>query len=416
MKSAVRLAPAVLAARWTGWALVALLAPMRSAADVTRVGPRIEIAAEKTGTFWPSASYHAAADRFLALRVDVSDDHGWQLKGRTLDAGSGAAGPEFYVSPDPSRIHAGDGSAVYNPTTREWLVVYKSGAEGGDDILGRRFGGDGTRLGPPIPLAARPGFQSAPDAAYNAKGRKFLVAWAEKIGGTPQVLSRLFDDDAAPAGPVTRLSEVDDRGKHHPKVAYNPVVNEFLVVWLDYRHWPGEGQDNGWGDTYGQRIDASSGSKIGPNIAVFAGKNVRDGQDSPNSIACGARDGNYAIGITRLMPGGAKVKGWVTLGTVVRPDGAPIAPRIDLSYPKLGSNVSTVYNPADNSFVMSYDNNGHIALVQLSAAGSRLGVAETVVGPSDRGGGMAIRPSDGMILQLSAGNGGLYGQRFLIRP
>lgn len=397
--------------------------PARAAPAVLPVGPLIPIA--RTGTFWIAAAYGAHADRYLTLRVDVADpSKSWQLKGRLLDAGNGDfAGPEFHISPDPAAFNAVIGAAVYNAVRREWLVVYQGcPKEGKDDVMGQRIAGDGTKIDAPLPLVVRPGYQNQADAAHDPANDRYLVVWAEKSGKERQIFGRLFDGAGAQAGPEALLSEAPERMKHGPLVAYNPAAGEFLVVWLDYRRWPGQGQDNDYGDVYGQRIDAATGAKIGPNIAVFAPRGAPykpDGQDAPAGIVCNPKDGRYAVGVTRLMPKGSKLSGWSTFGIILGADGAPACDPFPVSHPAWGFTTGVGHDPVRNRYLMTYeDADQNISGRMISAAGEPLGGAEVALAMPGgiRAGALAVRPADGQFLQAASGDNGTFGaQRFRLR-
>ncbi|MBI4578058.1 MAG: hypothetical protein HY718_00055, partial [Planctomycetes bacterium] len=279
-------------------------------AEVTLIGPPISLAGSRT---WdPAACYNAQADQFLVLWRDTSEPVvGMRLKGQRIDAGTGSlVGSFFHMTLDANTLEAYNGQAAYNSVNGEWFVVFEGTEDPsvqGQDIFGQRLAGDGTRVGPHIPLVVKSGFQREPHVAHDPVNNRYLVTWFHNTDAiSRRIYSRLFDSTGSPLANEVKLSEVDDREKFDPTVVFNPVYNEYLAAWSDYRAWPGSGQDNKYKDIYGQRVD-TNGLKMGGNIPIHVPPdpvNHPNGQDSLNGLTCNTRDGNYAIGFTKLPAGG----------------------------------------------------------------------------------------------------------------
>ncbi len=393
---------------------VVLLGPKGAPAAVTLQGPLINIS--PSGAFWPAVEYNPFSNQSLVLWVNVADPNGWQLKGRRVDAGTGALlGSEFHVSPDPANIGAIIGAVTYNSTNHEWFIAYQASINGGqDDVLGQRIASDGTLIGGYISLVVKSNYQNAADVAYDPANNRYLVTWRENVGSTGQIFSRIFDATGSAVTAELRLSEVDDRLKYSPKVAFNPVANEFMVIWLDYRNWPGSGQDNGYGDIYGQRVNPSTGAKIGVNIAIYAPLGppyVQNGQDTPGGITCDTQTGRYAIGVTKLTA----AEGYTTVGLVINSNGSQVAPVFNLSRPSFGAQATPEYNPTSGTYFISYEANSGVAGKLVSPGGTVIGGEETIMGTigSIRDNVLTVRPSDGQYFQVGVGDSGvLAAQRF----
>jgi hypothetical protein len=393
----------------------ALLAAGPVAGEVTLVGSLIPISA--SGAFWPAVEYNPSSQLYLALWVDVTDVNGWQLKGHLVNADTGnVVGTAFYVSSGPTSVVAVIGAITYNSVNHEWFIAYQGSINGGeDDVLGQRIAANGSPVGGYLPLVVKAGYQNAADVAHDPINNRYLVVWREKVGNDGQVFSRIFNADGSPATAQLRLSEVDDRGKYSPRVVFNPVANEFMVAWQDYRNWPGSGQDNDYSDVYGQRVNVSTGAKIGANIAIYSPTGspyVPDGQDVPNGIACNTLDGRYAIGVTKLTA----AQGYTTVGLVIDSTGSKVAPVFNLSRPNFGAQATPAYNPISNTFFISYEGpSSNVAGKEISANGVPLTGEQTIISTlgSIRDNVLAVRPENGQYFQAAISDSGVYqGQRF----
>jgi cysteine-rich repeat protein len=118
---------------------------------------------------------------------------------------------------------------------------------------------------------------STPELVYDSADNEYLVVWygddfapLNLIDGKFEIFGQRLD--AATGDPVGandfRVSDMGPQGDTSfgaflPSVAYNPVDNEYLVVW--------QGDDdtpplvNGEVEIFGQRLDAATGAHVGPN-------------------------------------------------------------------------------------------------------------------------------------------------------
>ncbi|MHC4442766.1 MAG: hypothetical protein ACYTF1_26495 [Planctomycetota bacterium] len=388
-------------------------------AEINLIGTVITV--RSSGAFWPDVQSNPYSNQELVIWVDVADANGWELKGRRIDPVTGnLLGSEFYVFPTPANGGGIIGAITYNSTNHEWFIAYQGNLNTGleDDVLGQRIDSNGNKIGSYIPLVSKSGFQNSTDVAYNPTNDNYLVVWNEKDNDVLQIFSRLFDTAGSPIAPEFRLSEVNDRSKHNPKAAYNPVNNEFMVVWLDYRNYPGTGQDNGYGDVYGQRVNTVNGTTIGANIPIYSPINtppyIPDGQDAPGSIACDTVNGNYGIGVQKL---GGAVSGYKTVGMVTDSAGAIIGSVFNLSYPNFGAQAHPAFNPTTNTYYMTYEASAGVSGKEISAAGVPISPQETIIPGSTRDNAITVNPNTGQYMQIMVTDGGaVLAQRFTVGP
>ncbi|MHC4442255.1 MAG: hypothetical protein ACYTF1_16960 [Planctomycetota bacterium] len=405
-------------------AVVVLNSRLIAQAGISPIGPTFPIR-EVNGIFWAVADYNECADEFLVLMVDVTDVNGWRLKCRRIDADTGSRlGSEFHISPDPANIGAVIGVTAYNPNRGEILVVYQAAQAtvngGKNDVFGQRIDCSGNKVGGHIELVREDDHQAQADVAYDPTRSQYLVVWRFNYGTNLDkwMEGRFFDDFGSPVGSTFLISDpgiVD--GIFNPKVAYNPVASEFMVVWQDGRNYPGSGPDGGYADIYGQRVDAITRTKIGSNIAIHSPINnppyVSDGDDAPHSIVASTQDSHYAIGIDK-MP-------WTTKGMVIEADGSLIGNVFNLGYPDFSYQTVALYNPVKNTYYMSYENSvggNNVGGKEISASGVPITPEEIIMYGPTRDNYLAMRPSDGRYMQIIVidGNGKVYGQFFSTDP
>ncbi len=237
----------------------------------------------------PAVAYNPDRNEYLVVweghDVTVGE---WEIFGQRIDAATGAEVGEndlrisdMGVDGDPS-ADAFDAAVAYNPTNREYLIVW-SGDDGtvqaGDEfeIFGQRIdaatgaevGENDFRISTMGPDGDASFDAVFPAVAYNPTDNEYLVVWQGDDDTPPLVVgeNEIFGQriDAATGAEVGendfRISTMGPDGDRNfpafePAVVYNPQMNEYLVVW--------EGEElSGEAETYVQRIDAASGAEIG---------------------------------------------------------------------------------------------------------------------------------------------------------
>jgi hypothetical protein len=124
-----------------------------------------------------------------------------------------------------------------------------------------------------------------PDVAYNSQNNEYLVVWNGLLNGEFEVWSqRLNAATLAPIGGHVRLSFMGPAGStnysaYWPKVTYNSVNNQYLVVWSGDHHTGG--LVAGELEVFGQRIEGGTGNMIGGKFRIsFMGPNGNPDYDA----------------------------------------------------------------------------------------------------------------------------------------
>ena len=445
--------------------LLLLVSPASAFADIMLTGDPIPIAS--SGAFAPAVAYNPASDQFLVLWRDVLEPNPGDTVAVRIDADTGTVlGDLIYLSDDLGTVKAITPAATYNPVNEEWFVVYQASLNGGeDDVFAQRFSKDGVKVDDHIELVKRDGFQNAAHVACRGVDGSYFVVWKERMDDVLHIHGRLFDMNGTAIGLEVVLSDPGIRNKYMPKVAYNPLDDEFMVVWSDYRNMPVDwdpdihGNDNKYKDIYGRRV-GSTGWPVGPNLPIYAPDdpvNFPDGQDAAWEIACNPSDGRYYVAFNKLQPGKpiTPKSGGLVAGSLLSDlQGSPIGEAFSVScatpsfgscpvYPGCLSCGAGCYDPPDedccgscpgnaavtgfaysphhNSYLVTYEDmpTQTITGQELSASGVRIDVEEVIV-PNPGGirdGVLAVRPRDGLYLQVSVSDGGVVkAQRFTTAP
>jgi len=197
---------------------------------------------------YPDVAYDAASHSFLAVWQDNRADPGrWDVYGQRVDGTTGTLLPvEFPIAAGTSHLAQYPRLAA-GPSGR-YVVVWQdtnilAGNDG--DVMGRVVTANGIPLGVPIPIATQSAYhEGAPDVAYNARAKMFLVAWhgAAQAAYLPDIYARQLDASGSPATAVLPIAVADDSARHWPVVAAREGAlgsAEWLVAWEDMRADPG---------------------------------------------------------------------------------------------------------------------------------------------------------------------------------
>ena len=300
----------------------------RVAADGGAEGEPLDICSEAGNQFYPALAYNGDSKEYLAVWADDRAGGGdVSVYGRRLDrwgqaldsslkiatASASVIAPPmlpavaassdgYLVVYDTPAVYVGaqrlaaDGELVgaalavatphadqkqaavaYNSTDGQYLVVWRHDAGGGWDILGQRVDQDGTLLGPQRTICDENGNQSRPSVAYNPDENQYLVVWQDNRAGSLDIYGQRVNADGTLEGDEVPIAGAGAIGRTEPRVVYNPIVREYLVV---YTYAAG-------GDNVLARRVGSGGATIGAEIPIATGANE---QRSPD-VACRALEG-----------------------------------------------------------------------------------------------------------------------------
>lgn len=295
----IRFAFALLAAVLAGPPAGPLSAQQEVGADDFRIsvmGGSGDFAFRATHT---AVAYNATDDEYLVVWTGDTDtgglvDNQYQIFGQRLDGTTGAPlGSDIQISNltfTPTFIPDYRPAVAWDATHNQYLVVW-SGITGqccefDFEIFVRRLSGAGA----PLDTAAQVSHMAGPPAnpneahfdaydsavAYNPAAGEFLVVWSGDDGRNGRLDEefeihgqRISAADGTEVGADDfRISDAGGTGNafsraQSPAVVYNPIADEYLVV------WSGEDLDAGTADgefeIYGQRLAGATAAELGTN-------------------------------------------------------------------------------------------------------------------------------------------------------
>jgi len=157
--------------------------------------------------------------------------------GPSLGAAASPLGPEFQISTplspfDPNRDYP---AIAYNYGHKEYLVLWYNRWSGNLDIYAQRVSDGGQLVGPWFAVSWGTGDRFNPSAAYNATNDEYLVVWSLQVApDVYEVWGRRIKWDGSVMYAEFKIFSWTDRSFMQPRVAWNSIHNEYLVVWSAY--------------------------------------------------------------------------------------------------------------------------------------------------------------------------------------
>jgi hypothetical protein len=210
-------------------------------------------------------------------------------------------GPDIRIS--GSDRYSQDAEVASNPIANEYLVVWaRSGLnDAKTEIVGQRLDGSGNKLGKNFQISNvaesnASHAASLPRVAYNPIANNYLVVWqAGSLVSNEEfeILGQLVSRQGGEIGADFRISNagLDGDPEHTataPDITFNQTANEFLVAWQDHRL--------GEYEIFGQLISAA-GAEVGADFRISHVGMEGDqavGANAP-AIAANPADNEYLV-------------------------------------------------------------------------------------------------------------------------
>ena len=170
--------------------------------------------------------------RYLAVWTDTRahDTSSDDIYARHLTADANLAGPSFPVSSAPdwqweAAVAAGDAPEAY-------FVAWTDDRLGAADIQGQRIAASGSLLWYEFTISAEPQMQLAPAVAYSTPDERYLAVWQDQRDGSWAIYGQRLSSDGEPLEEPWAI-EADGNDNVNPAVAYGEAQGQFVVVWRD---------------------------------------------------------------------------------------------------------------------------------------------------------------------------------------
>jgi len=381
--------------------------------------------------FRPAVAYNSTEDEYLVVwHGDDNSGQYWvdgeyEIYGQRVDAATGAEiGADFRISDvgpyGDAAYDAHNPAVAYNSTDNQYLVVWYGDddtlflVDGEYEIFGRRLDAEGNavdanefRISDMGPDGDTTYDALHPAVAYNSTNNEYLVVWygddntALLVNGEYEIFGQRLDANGLAVGANDFcLSDMGPDGDTdydalYPAVAYNSLIDEYLVVWY--------GDDDtgslvdGESEIYGQRVNAN-GAEVYPNDFRVSDMGA-DGDTTCNAydpaVAYNSTDNEYLVvwegddDTGALVDGESEIYGQrVNLtGTEVGTNDFRISdmgPDGDADYD--AENPTAAYNSRANEYLVVWhadDDTGTLADNEREIFGQRVNANGTEAGDND---------------------------------
>jgi len=265
-------------------ALLATLTTLGAAtvgfADV--LGSNVFTISSGTGMRFPDVAYNSVNGEHLVVWADYNSGS-LGVFGRRVSQNGSVNGSAFRIS-DVVQSDALYPAVAYNADNNEYLVTFDTAST----VHGQRINAaTGSLLSGNFSIGTTQGIRSG--VAWNSTDSNYFVTYYAP-GGSTDVYGRRVSNGGGVIGAEINVSS-DANFSGYPTVAYSSAANEFLVTW-DHEPSPN------FGNIRGQRINASTGAKIGGgfNIATV-------GTESRSSIAYDSLNNRWLIQYNTIASG-----------------------------------------------------------------------------------------------------------------
>ncbi|WP_349266997.1 VCBS domain-containing protein [Veronia pacifica] len=206
----------------------------------------------------PTIASFSDGSYIVAWQSYGQDGDRWGIYGQRYDASGAKLGNEFQLHNNSHKDQQRVKIAVFSDDT--FITVYDTNAGNDTNIAARRFGSDGTPLGPEFTINTNTyGSQAEPDITALANDR-FVVTWRIDDGSGNGVACQLFNANGSTVGNEALVNTYTTSGQKWPKIA--PFSDGGYVI-----TWQSNNQDGHNKGVYAQRFD-HLGDKVGVETLV----------------------------------------------------------------------------------------------------------------------------------------------------
>ena len=233
----------------------------------------------------PALAYTPQVDRFLLVfgYLTPVPDFLYSIQAQFVSADGSPLYSPVVLSDNDSSVRAHP-RVAYNSQAGEFLVIWdRQYSDFDHDIYARRVSIEGSTIASQITVDFTINDDTQPDLAYNPNTGQYLAVWQRYSNGQPEIYAQRLDAAGNPVvGGGVYIAD-DSIDESRPAVGYNPMTNEFLVVYQSQ-----SSLDNY--DILGQRVSATGGL-IGNALLI----SVATGNQTNPRLACDTTTGQFLV-------------------------------------------------------------------------------------------------------------------------
>ena len=222
----------------------------------------------------PVVAYNTTDEEYLVIWLDERDGAA-KVYGQRVAANGSLLSGNFFIGGNAQDVPSSyQPRIVWNSTDNEYLVAWAS-PDGGGIFYGQRVSPDGALVGNRVTLAGGGYVTGGLDIAHNPTTNQHLVVWADFRSGAdnsiPFVFARVLSNEgAAITGDISICQDFNcgSLSQRRPSIAYNSASNEYLAVWQDFI------SNSTFIDIAGRRISAA-GTPLASKIPIALASNAQ---------------------------------------------------------------------------------------------------------------------------------------------
>jgi hypothetical protein len=143
-------------------------------------------------------------------------------------------GPEVKISTSSTPLDANrhQPEVAHNYNRKQYLVVWHNEWPGNRDIYAQRVSESGKRVGNWFSITTGAEDRVQPAVAYSATDDEYLVVWMKEVSADVyEIWGRIIAWNGGYMYPEFKIISWTDRSFWTPRVAWNSIRNEYMVVW-----------------------------------------------------------------------------------------------------------------------------------------------------------------------------------------
>lgn len=243
----------------------------------------------------PDVAWNSTTNQFLVVWEGETSVNGEiEIYGQLINGDGTFSGSNFRISDVGTEGSTSFGArrteVIYNATNNEYMVVWEAddSIDNKIEIYAQRISATGTEIGTndfqisnQLPANDANFDAKDPDVTWNSTANEYLIVWQGETttDNEREIYAQRYDaNNNTFSGGNFKISDMGTDGDINteglrPKVAYNSVDNQYLVV------WQGDDITNGQYEVYGQLL-SNTGTEIGTNdFRISTVTNINSGYD-----------------------------------------------------------------------------------------------------------------------------------------